>query len=118
MGPVAQTLLKLFRGSSETQSEPRSKTRAQARITRRSSGLNEMTRALAGRDDLCVLDVGPTSPENIQYFTELGYKVYSEDVLLASKDRDLLTCNAEGNSTVEENKFLKENLSYGPQTFD
>jgi SAM-dependent methyltransferase len=119
MGSVAQSLRKLFRGGSSGEpaaSAPQQ--RLQARASRRSSGLGELTRALAGREGLCVLDVGATSPDNIQHFTELGYKVYSEDVLLASKDRQYFAADAEGRQVVEEKKFLSDNLNYGPQTFD
>jgi SAM-dependent methyltransferase len=118
MGSVAQSLRKLFRGGSGGESAAAPPPRAQARASRRSSGLGELTRALAGRDGLCVLDIGPTSPDNIQHFTELGYKVYSEDVLLASRDRQYQAADAEGQPAVDEKRFLTENLNYGPQTFD
>ncbi len=118
MGSVAQSLRKLFRGGSSGEPAPAPQPRAQARSSRRSSGLGELTRALAGRDGLCVLDIGPTSPDNIQHFTELGYKVYSEDVLLASRDGQYLAADAEGKQAVEEKRFLAENLNYAPQTFD
>src|SRR5579864_8343345 len=118
MGSVAQSLRKLFRGGSSSEQAPAPQPRAQARSSRRSSGLGELTRALAGRDGLCVLDIGPTSPDNIQHFTELGYKVYSEDVLLASRDCQYLTADAEGKQAVDEKRFLAENLNYAPQTFD
>ncbi|MGE5204883.1 MAG: class I SAM-dependent methyltransferase [Chlamydiota bacterium] len=118
MSSVAQSLRKLFRGGSSGEPASSPQPRAQTRSSRRSSGLGELTRALAGRQGLCVLDIGPTSPDNIQYFTELGYKVYSEDVLLASKDRQYSAPDAEGNQAVDEKKFLAENLNYSPQTFD
>ena len=118
MGSVAQSLRKLFRGGSGGEQASKPAPRSQTRVARRSSGLGELTRALAGRESLCVLDIGPTSPDNIQHFTELGYKVYSEDVLLASKDKDYLATDAEGKSAVDEKRFLKDNLNYEPQTFD
>ena len=118
MGSVAQSLRKLFRGGSGSEPASPPKARAQSRPSRRSSGLGELTRALAGREGLCVLDIGATSPDNIQHFTELGYKVYSEDVLLASKDRDYVVTDAEGKQTVDEKRFLSDNLNYDPQTFD
>ncbi len=118
MSSVAQSLRKLFRGSSSNEPARPAQSRAQARASRRSSGLGELTRALAGREGLCVLDIGPTSPDNIQHFTELGYKVYSEDVLLASRESQYLAADAEGKQLVDEKKFLADNLNYGPQTFD
>ena len=119
MGSVAQSLRKLFRGGSGNETAPSaSQPRAQTRVSRRSSGLGELTRALAGREGLCVLDIGATSPDNIQHFTELGYKAYSEDVLLASRDRQYFLADAEGRQVVDEKKFLSDNLNYDPQTFD
>jgi SAM-dependent methyltransferase len=118
MGSVAQSLRKLFRGGSGAEPAPAPKPRTQTRVSRRSSGLGELTRALAGREGLCVLDIGPTSPDNIQHFTELGYKVYSEEVLLASGDRQYVSTDSEGNQVVDEKRFLSDNLNYGPQTFD
>src|SRR5579864_5426370 len=115
MGSVAQSLRRLFRGGSSGGSASAPQPRAQARLSRRSSGLGELTRALAGRDGLCVLDIGPTSPDNIQHFTELGYKVYSEDVLLASKERQYLVADAEDNRVVDEKQFLSDTLNYSPQ---
>ncbi|HYL96728.1 MAG TPA: class I SAM-dependent methyltransferase [Terriglobales bacterium] len=118
MGSVAQSLRKLFRGGSSAEPAQTPKPRAQTRVSRRSSGLGELTRAFAGREGLCVLDIGPTSPDNIQHFTELGYKVYSEDVLLASRDREYVSADAEGKQAVDEKRFLSDNLNYEPQTFD
>ncbi len=119
MGSVAQSLRKLFRGGSGNETAPSAaQPRAQTRVSRRSSGLGELTRALAGREGLCVLDIGATSPDNIQHFTELGYKAYSEDVLLASRDRQYFLADAEGRQVVDEKKFLSDNLNYDPQTFD
>jgi SAM-dependent methyltransferase len=118
MGSVAQSLRKLFRGGSSAEPASAPKPRPQTRVSRRSSGLGELTRALAGREGLCVLDIGPTSPDNIQHFTELGYKVYSEDVLLASKDRQYAASDSEGKQAVDEKRFLSDNLNYSPQTFD
>jgi SAM-dependent methyltransferase len=116
MDSVAQALLKLFRGSPGAP-ETGKKQHSPPRPTRRSSGLAELTRAFSGREELCVLDIGPTSASNIQHFTHLGYKVYSEDILLASKDRDLLI-EQDGKQAVDEKRFLAESLSYGPHTFD
>ena len=119
MGSVAQSLRKLFRGGSGNEpATSAAQPRAQTRVSRRSSGLGELTRALAGREGLCVLDIGATSPDNIQHFTELGYKAYSEDVLLASLDRQYFLADAEGRQVVDEKKFLSDNLNYDPQTFD
>jgi len=117
MGSVTQGFLKLFRGSS-VEPEQGSKARVQPRPNRRSSGLGEFTRALTGRDNLCVLDIGPTSPANIQYLTELGHRVFTEDVLLTGRDPSLFSLDSEGKRTADDRRFLAENLAYDPHTFD
>jgi hypothetical protein len=97
MASVANTFMRLFRGSP---AEPAAQTKASpaqhAGTVRRSTGLGEFTRALGNSDDLCILDLGPTSAPNIRHFTGLGYKVYSEDLLLASLDPALRTTGEDG----------------------
>lgn len=88
------------------------------RIKRRSSGLAEFSRALAGKESLCVLDLGSTSATNITYFTTRGHKVYTEDVLFASQDRTLLVTGEDGKGTLNVARFLKENLIYRGPIFD
>ena len=115
MGSVTG-FLKFFRGSGGTQS-PETDSRT-PRLTRRSSGLNEFQRAIIGRENLCILDIGPTSPANIQHLTGLGHKVYTEDLLLASKDPALIYKNEQGENAIDDSRFLAENLAYNSQTFD
>jgi hypothetical protein len=86
------------------------------RVRRRSSGLNEFTRAIAGQDGLCVLDLGPTSPTNITHITGLGHRIYNEDVLAASSEPSLLVKNEDGTQGINVARFVSENLAYrGPQ---
>jgi hypothetical protein len=109
------SFLKLFRGSS---ADTRAATESVPRIARRSSGMGELWRTLAGQSGLCVLDIGPTSAPNIRHLTDLGHKVYSEDLLLASTDAGLRSIDSEGKVSIDEKRFLAENLAYDPHTFD
>jgi len=109
------SFLKLFRGAT---SEQRAATDAAPRISRRSSGLAELWRSLSSHEGQCVLDLGPTSPANIKHLTDMGHKVYSEDLLLASRDPGLRALDAEGTSVLDEKRFLAENLAYDPHSFD
>jgi len=88
------------------------------RIRRRSSGWGELTRAIEGEQSLHVLDLGPTSPANIAYITELGHKIYNEDVLKASGDPALVVPVEDGRTTLDAERFLAENLVYPPTLFD
>ena len=40
----------------------------------------------SGEQKLCVLDLGPTSPTNITLLTEMGVRVFNEDILSESQD--------------------------------
>jgi SAM-dependent methyltransferase len=110
---VAQNFFKFLRGSSGAAS---AEAHPSVRPTRKSSGLGEFTRAMAGQEGLCVLDLGPTSPPNITHVTGLGHKIYNEDVLLASRDPELLVTGEKGAKEIDVRRFLAENLLYqGPQ---
>jgi SAM-dependent methyltransferase len=88
------------------------------RLRRRSSGLAEFNRAIAGEEGLSILDLGPTSPGNIAYFTGLGHKIYNEDVLKGSEDPGLVVPAEGSGSTRDPDRFLAENLAYTGTTFD
>jgi len=108
--------MKLFRGSSsgthgEVQQVPQ-------KLTRRSSGLGELARLWASETPLCVLDLGSTSPANIRFFTEKGHKIYSEDLLIASTEQNLLTKDEQGNVVLDSRKFLADNVLYPAAHFD
>lgn len=117
MGSVTQSIFRLFRGGDSSSNGAAAHPVSQ-RITRRSSGLAEFMRNLAGQENLCILDLGPTSPANITHLTGLGHKVYNEDVLQASTDRKLLLQGDDGKSAASPQLFLKENLLYGRELFD
>jgi len=114
MSSVSQNFMKLFRGSSgETIPEQGSQ-----KLTRRSSGLGELSRTWESADALCILDLGSTSATNIRFFTEKGHRIYSEDLLTASTDPELLTKDEQGNVALDSRKFLADNLVYPAAHFD
>ncbi len=117
MASVAQSFMKLFRGSSGDPGGP-APAQATKRLTRRSSGLAELAKVLESEETLCVLDLGNTSPANIRYFTERSHKIYSEDLLVASTDRSLLTKDEHGAAVLDGKRFLAENLVYPAALFD
>jgi SAM-dependent methyltransferase len=95
---------------------------AQERITRRSSGFAEFARRIKSRsaeeEPLNILDLGPTSPANIEYLTGLGHKVYNEDVLHAGTDPALVTTGEGGKAGIDVARFLSSSLQYEPEKFD
>jgi SAM-dependent methyltransferase len=115
MASVTHNFMKLFRSSGGTQreaSEPVQK------LTRRSSGLGELSRLWDGDAPLCVLDLGSTSPSNIRFFTERGHKIYSEDLLVSSTEPGLVTKDEQGNVVLDSRKYLAESLQYPAAHFD
>jgi SAM-dependent methyltransferase len=115
MSSVSQNFMKLFRGSSGPETVP---AQASQKLTRRSSGLGELSRGWESTEGLCILDLGSTSPTNIRHFTERGHKIYSEDLLTASTDPALLTKDEQGNAILDSRKFLADNLVYPAARFD
>ena len=108
--------MKLFRGSSGA-SQAASPHEGE-KLTRRSSGLGELSRLWTVDTPLCVLDLGSTSPSNIRFFTERSHKIYSEDLLVASTDPSLVTKDEEGKVVLDSRKFLADNLVYPAAHFD
>jgi SAM-dependent methyltransferase len=116
MASVSQNFMKLFRGSSsgsETTAAPGAQ-----KLTRRSSGLGELSRTWDSETPLCILDLGSTSGANIRYFTGRGHRIYSEDLLVASTEPNLLTKDEEGKPILDSRKFLADNLVYPAAHFD
>jgi SAM-dependent methyltransferase len=118
MVSAAQNFMKIFRGGWSAGSSQAPPLAQPARLTRRSSGLAELTRYFASEESLCVLDLGATSPANIRYLTERGHKIYSEDVLVASTDPTLATKDEQGNPVLDSKRFLEDTLSYPAAHFD
>ena len=107
--------MKLFRGSS---GQPPGSASTPQRLSRRSSGLGELSRLLESEEPLTVMDLGATSANNIRFFTGRGHRIYSEDLLTASLDPALRVRNEEGKSVVDTKRFLEENLAYPAAHFD
>ncbi|MGA7220705.1 MAG: methyltransferase domain-containing protein [Candidatus Sulfotelmatobacter sp.] len=107
--------MKLFRGSPGAETLP---AQGSQKLTRRSSGLGELSRLWESAEGLCVLDLGSTSPTNIRHFTERGHRIYSEDLLTASTDPELAAKDEQGNPALDSRKFLADNLVYPAAHFD
>jgi SAM-dependent methyltransferase len=110
--------MRFFRSSSNQTAGPATP----QKLTRRSSGMGEISRLLNSSSDsgdaLCVLDLGSTSPSNICFFTGRGHKNYSEDLLRSSLDPALRIQDSAGNPVLDSKKFLEENLVYENAQFD
>lgn len=106
--------MKFFRNTPAAPSAPKTA----PRMARRSSAMAELSRIFNSQDPLCVLDIGATSASNIRFFTERGHRIYSQDLLDASSDPELMIKDEQGQSVVDGRKFLEENLAYPNSHFD
>jgi SAM-dependent methyltransferase len=118
MASVTHSFMKLFRGSSTVPEIGTRQVSTTERLTRRSSGLGEVSRTLQSQEPICVLDIGSTSASNIRYLTERGHKIYSEDLLDASTEPSLITKDEQGQTVLDSRRFLADNLVYPAAQFD
>jgi SAM-dependent methyltransferase len=116
MASVTQNFMKLFRGSSG--GTEAATPQPAAKLTRRSSGLGELSRLWDADSPMTVLDLGSTSPANIRFFTEGSHKIYSEDLLVASTEPHLVTKDEQGAVVLDSRRFLADNLVYPAAHFD
>jgi SAM-dependent methyltransferase len=115
---ATHSFMRLFRGTSVEGGSNAQVSQNRQRLTRKSSGMNELARVMRSEDTLCVLDIGSTSATNIRYLTELGHKPYSEDLLDASTDPSLVIRDENGQPSLDSKRFLSENLTYPAGQFD
>lgn len=125
MNSPNHSLSRWFRGGGETsQSNTQEKGTVAPRSSRRSIGFGEFMRSLqsdlkaAGEQRLSILDLGSTSAANIAFFTEMGLRLSTEDVLRACKDPDYSTRQDDGSEQFDPQKFLADNLTYSEGQFD
>ncbi len=116
MGSPNHTFLRWFRGDTRTAPAPV----LAGRISRRSTGLNDFMSGLKpmGEEKLRILDLGPTSPGNISFLTQMGMHVYNEDILRAAQDPVYKMRNEDGSEQFDTARFFKDNLDYPAGRFD
>jgi len=97
--------------------------------TRISNGLKEFLWNLEGLGRGTLLDLGPAWQTTLNFFIERGFRVTSDDILRdwadfqaseAAKNKEPLNAENYEERTPEAlaQKFLDENLQYGPDSFD
>ncbi|HEY3930687.1 MAG TPA: class I SAM-dependent methyltransferase [Candidatus Koribacter sp.] len=92
------------------------------RIQRRSTGFQEFMKTIGREENIWVLDLGPTSPNNIKHITERGHRIYNEDVLAEATGNELKVRSTEpgkeGQMIVDAQRYLAENLRHEREQFD
>lgn len=88
------------------------------RIPRHSSGWDALRKFLNEQESLRVLDVGPTSSNNINLLTSWGHSIYMADLVQEAQSPAWVKANAEGESTFDASGFLESNLPAAGRQFD
>jgi hypothetical protein len=90
------------------------------RIPRHSSGWTAMLKHLKEEESLRVLDIGPTSPQNINFLTGLGHSVYMADVVHEALSGPWITPPQEQGEEAgfDLPGFFEQNLNFAGREFD
>ena len=89
-----------------------------ARFARHSSGWDALHKVLKEQEGLRVLDLGPTSPNNINLLTAMGHSIYMADLVDESRNGKWATTDESGSPVFHADSFLKEHLDLGERKFD
>lgn len=88
--------------------------------TRLSNGLDQFFSSIQGQQSLNILDLAGASQANIGYITNLGHRIYSDDIL-RTMDMAFGTDGESLSNQGDENRveqFLKQTMDFPPAHFD
>jgi hypothetical protein len=90
------------------------------RIPRHSSAWAALRKHLASEQNLRVLDIGPTSPANVNYLTQNGHGIWMADLATEALKGQWETSSPEpGEPPVfAVDAFLAQNMDFGGREFD
>jgi hypothetical protein len=89
------------------------------RIARHSSGWANLKKQLLTESGLYILDIGPTSPTNINLLTNAGHSVYMADLVPDAHSPEWMKKPEEGGDpVVDVEGFLHHNLDFSGREFD
>jgi 2-polyprenyl-3-methyl-5-hydroxy-6-metoxy-1,4-benzoquinol methylase len=89
-------------------------------VPRHSSGWTALLKDMKTESGLRVLDIGPTSPQNINFLTGLGQSVYMADIVheALSGQWELPPAEAGGEPGFDVERFFEQNLNFQGREFD
>jgi hypothetical protein len=89
------------------------------RVPRHSSAWKKILARLEAESGLCVLDIGPTSPKNINFLTTLGHSVYMADLVEEAVKPDwLMPAEEDDAPAYDVEGFLARHMDFGNREFD
>lgn len=83
--------------------------------TRPSRGLEQFFAYLRGQAGLSILDLAGASQENINFITNLGHRLYSEDFVRSLDD---IFAGDDQSNVSRIDQFLRQTLNFGNEEFD
>ncbi len=86
--------------------------------TRTSRGLEEFFARIRDTAGLNILDLGPANQQNVNFITNLGHRLYSEDFLQVLNDAFGLDDTLDQSNPGRIEYFLKQALDYPEGNFD
>lgn len=90
-----------------------------ARVPRHSSGWSKLLGKLKADTGLRVLDIGPTSPNNINFLTNLGHSVYMADLVEEAVKPDWVLPVEDGERPrYDTGAFLARHMDFSDRKFD
>ena len=90
---------------------------ASAHASYQTSILKDFIASVTRKENPVVLDLGPVIGSNIEFFLNLGIKVYMED-FLAAYSNPKYSMLVDEKITLNEQQFFGENFDYADQFFD
>ncbi len=90
------------------------------RIPRHSSGWSAVLKHLKDSESLRVLDIGPTSPSNVNFLTALGHSIYMADLVTEATRADWIKSPGEDGapSQTDLDGFFERHLDFSGRVFD
>ena len=112
--------MSLFRRKHDDEGRGRPTLLTGPRVPRHSSGWEALLKHLRAENGLRVLDIGPTSPQNINFVTEMGHSLYMADVVHESLREEWKLPPAEEGEEPRFNVegFFEQNLNFHGRQFD
>jgi len=89
------------------------------RVPRHSGGWSALRKRLQAESGLRVIDIGYTSPSNINYLTELGHSVFLADLVVDAYGTDWKTgVDEDGKPIWDVEGYLNQTLNFSGRMFD
>jgi hypothetical protein len=119
-GRASSVIGNIFRKKSEGEAGGRPTLLTGPRIPRHSSGWQALQKHMQEHEGLRVLDIGPTSPQNINFLTGIGHSVYMADVVHEAMKGGWETAPEEKGDPPGFNVkgFFEQNLNFHGRQFD